>query len=131
MLELPFNLSGRRKNANLDVTFVLALTSSIVCRLGDEGNRFRALCTRSIDAMCCSFFRSRVRKRGPVVGPGDREDLSTGVDITICIQKRRIESKKLEGTRMSPDATLSADLDGVNERMEEMSSRKETQRTLR
>lgn len=56
MLELPFNLSGRRKNANLDVTFVLVLTSSMVGRLCDEGNRFRARCTRSIDAVGGEFF---------------------------------------------------------------------------
>jgi len=48
MLELPFNRSGRRKKANLDVTFAFDLTSSIEGRLGDEGMRFRTLCTNPI-----------------------------------------------------------------------------------
>ena len=51
MLELPFNLSGRRKNANLEVTFVFALTSSIEGRLRDDGMRFITLCTNPIDAV--------------------------------------------------------------------------------
>jgi hypothetical protein len=51
MLELPFNLSGRRKNASLELTFVFALTSSIEGRLRDEGMRFITLCTNPIDAV--------------------------------------------------------------------------------
>jgi hypothetical protein len=50
MLEFPLNLSGLRKKASLEVTFVF-LTSSIEGRLGDEGRRFRTLCTNPIDAV--------------------------------------------------------------------------------
>jgi hypothetical protein len=51
MLELPFNRSGRRKKANLEVALVFALTSSIEGRFGDEGMRFRTLCTNPIDTV--------------------------------------------------------------------------------
>ena len=50
MLELPFNRSGRLKNANLDVTFVLPLSSSTIGN-GEEGIRFITLCTNPIDAV--------------------------------------------------------------------------------
>jgi hypothetical protein len=53
MLELPFNRSGRRKNANLEVTFVFVLTSSIEGRSGDAGMRFSTLCTNPIDTVAC------------------------------------------------------------------------------
>lgn len=51
MLELPFNLSGRRKNASLELTFAFVLTSSIEGRLRDEGMRFITLCTNPIGAV--------------------------------------------------------------------------------
>jgi hypothetical protein len=51
MLELPFNLSGRLKNASLEVTFVFVFASSIEGRFGDEGSRFRTLCMNPIDAV--------------------------------------------------------------------------------
>ncbi len=51
MLELPFNLSGRRKNANLEETFVFSLTSSIEGRLRADGIRFITLCTNPSVAM--------------------------------------------------------------------------------
>jgi len=51
MLELPFSLSGRRKNASLEPTFDFVLTSSREGRFGDEGIRFRTLCTNPIDAV--------------------------------------------------------------------------------
>jgi hypothetical protein len=51
MLELPFSLSGRLKNANLELVFVLVFTSSIDGRFGDEGMRFRTLCTKPIGAV--------------------------------------------------------------------------------
>jgi hypothetical protein len=51
MLELPFNLSGRRKNASLEVPFVFVFASSIEGRFGDEGSRFRTLCMNPIDAV--------------------------------------------------------------------------------
>jgi hypothetical protein len=51
MLELPFNRSGRRKKANLDEIFVFFLTSSKEGRFGDEGRRFKALCTKPIDTI--------------------------------------------------------------------------------
>lgn len=53
MLELPFKRKGRRKNASLDVSDVSLLfgrDSSFKGRVGDEGRRFNALRTRSIDA---------------------------------------------------------------------------------
>jgi hypothetical protein len=50
MLELPLNRNGRRKNANLDVTFVFSLTSSMKGRLGDEGMCFRTLWMNPMDA---------------------------------------------------------------------------------
>jgi len=49
MLELPLNLSGRRKKANLEVCLGFILTSSITGRLGAEGKRFQTLCTKPID----------------------------------------------------------------------------------
>lgn len=51
MLELPFNLSGRRKNANLEEAFVFSLTSSIEGRLRTDGIRFITLCTNPIAAV--------------------------------------------------------------------------------
>jgi hypothetical protein len=51
MLELPFNLSGRRKNANLEWTFVFVLTSSMEGRLREDGIRFITLCTNPIAAV--------------------------------------------------------------------------------
>lgn len=49
MLELPFNLSGRRKNANLEVVpFALVLVSSNVGARGD-GTRLMTLCRNPID----------------------------------------------------------------------------------
>lgn len=54
MLELPFNRSGRRKNASLDVTFFfeeLSFTSSITGSGGAEGILLRTLCTKPIDAI--------------------------------------------------------------------------------
>jgi hypothetical protein len=51
MLELPFNLRGRLKNASLEVTFVFVFASSIEGRFGDEGSRFRTLCKKPIDAV--------------------------------------------------------------------------------
>ena len=60
MLEFPLNRKGRLKNANLDVTFDFALPSSLEGRLGDEGNRFKTLCTKPIDAMLY-VGRSRAR----------------------------------------------------------------------
>lgn len=51
MLELPFNLNGRLKNASLELVFALVLTSSMDGRFGDEGMRFRTLCTNPIEAV--------------------------------------------------------------------------------
>ncbi len=62
MLELPFNLSGRRKNANLEVTFVFVLTSSIEGRLRDEGMRFMTLCTNPIDAVALWLVEKKIVK---------------------------------------------------------------------
>ena len=45
MLELPFNRSGRLKNANLDVVFGFSFTSSNG-NCVDEGMRFITLCTK-------------------------------------------------------------------------------------
>jgi hypothetical protein len=50
MLELPFKRKGRRKNANLDENLLFGRGSSFKGRVGDEGKRFSALLTRSIDA---------------------------------------------------------------------------------
>jgi hypothetical protein len=43
MLELPFNLNGRRKNANLEELFVFVFISSIEGSSGDTGNNFFTL----------------------------------------------------------------------------------------
>ena len=56
MLELPRNRSGRRKNASLEVALVFVLSSSIKGRFGDEGKRFRTLCTNPIDAVVFVVF---------------------------------------------------------------------------
>lgn len=69
MLELPFNRSGRRKNANLEVTLVLVLTSSIEGRLGDEGMRFRTLCTKPIDTEAFVVRWEMSRDRRAQAGP--------------------------------------------------------------
>jgi len=50
MLELPFKRKGRRKNANLDESLLFGRDSSFKGRAGDEGRRFSALRTRSIDS---------------------------------------------------------------------------------
>ncbi len=50
ILELPFNRSGRRKKANLDVNVFFVFASSVEGRFGDEGSRFNTLCTNPIDA---------------------------------------------------------------------------------
>lgn len=47
MLELPFNRSGRLKNANLDVTFGFSFPSSSG-DFADRGMRCIILCTKSI-----------------------------------------------------------------------------------
>src|SRR5580698_4502134 len=49
MLELPFKRKGRRKNASLDESLLFGRDSSFKGRLGDEGRRFSALRTRSIE----------------------------------------------------------------------------------
>ena len=49
MLELPFNLNGRRKNASLELVFGLVLTSSrggVGC--DEDGILLRTLCTKPI-----------------------------------------------------------------------------------
>lgn len=52
MLELPLNLSGRRKNASLILVFDLdVFPSSAVGRFGAEGRRFITLCTNPIAAV--------------------------------------------------------------------------------
>ncbi len=61
MLELPFNLSGRRKNANLECTFVFVFTSSIEGRLRADGIRFITLCANPIDVMALWFGAENVR----------------------------------------------------------------------
>ena len=57
MLELPFNLNGRRKNANLEPVFGLVLTSS---RGGvgwdEDGILLRTLCTKPIGAEVFAVF---------------------------------------------------------------------------
>jgi hypothetical protein len=50
MLELPFKRKGRRKNASLDASLLFGRDSSFKERVGDEGRRFSARRTRSIDA---------------------------------------------------------------------------------
>lgn len=51
MLELPFNLNGRLKNANLELAFGFVLTSSRIGVGGEEeGILLRTLCTKPIDA---------------------------------------------------------------------------------
>jgi hypothetical protein len=62
MLELPFNLSGRRKNANLEETFVFSLTSSIDGRLRADGIRFITLCTNPIAAAALRIVREKFVK---------------------------------------------------------------------
>lgn len=74
MLELPFNRSGRRKKANLDVTFVFDLTSSIEGRFGDEGIRFRTLWTKPIGTMAFVVLWGSF-----VIGGRFRPKLSMGV----------------------------------------------------
>lgn len=78
MLELPFNLRGRRKNPNLDaVPLDLVLLSSTVGRLGDEGNRFKALWTRSMTAV---LVEGGWQRKALSCGQG-QEDLATVVII--------------------------------------------------
>ena len=48
MLELPFNLSGRLKKANLEDPLLLDFPSSVEGRSGAVGNRFQTLCTKPI-----------------------------------------------------------------------------------
>lgn len=58
MLELPFKRKGLRKNASLDVSLLFSGDSSFkgrVGRVGDDGRRFSALRTRSIDAKADLF----------------------------------------------------------------------------
>lgn len=64
ILELPLNLSGRRKNAHLEVVLALVLTSSIEGRLGDVGIRLMTLCTNSIDEAACVVRWATSRDRG-------------------------------------------------------------------
>lgn len=71
MLELPFNLNGRRKNASLELVFALVLTSSSEGKGGgDEGIRLRTLCTNPIDAVVFVVRWGKVRDRGRVFAPG-------------------------------------------------------------
>jgi hypothetical protein len=49
MLELPFNRSGRLKNANRDVIFVFPFVSSPKGSCGAEGIRFITLWTNPIE----------------------------------------------------------------------------------
>lgn len=51
MLELPFNLKGRLKNASLELDFAFVLTSSMIGRFGDVGMRFSTLWTKPIRAV--------------------------------------------------------------------------------
>jgi hypothetical protein len=51
MLELPFNLNGLRKNANLEEALFFVLPSSIEGRSGVVGSRFQTLCTKPIDIL--------------------------------------------------------------------------------
>jgi hypothetical protein len=75
MLELPFNLSGRRKNANLEEAFVFSLTSSIEGRLRTDGIRFITLCTNPIAAVALWIVGGKVRSRGWVLAPGRQSDI--------------------------------------------------------
>jgi hypothetical protein len=61
ILELPFNLSGRRKKANREETFVFSLTSSIEGRFLDDGIRFITLCTNPIVVVALRIVEGKVR----------------------------------------------------------------------
>lgn len=65
MLELPFNLNGRLKNANLELVFGFVLTSSSIGTGADEvGILLRTLCTKPIDVDVLAVRWENVRYRG-------------------------------------------------------------------
>lgn len=60
--------------------------------------------------------------------PQSSIDVQTIVGITICIQNRKIEWKEVEDPYEDPIARFNLAEDAVNERMDELSSRKSSLR---
>lgn len=130
MLEFPFNLSGRRKNANREEVFTLVLTWSMDGRSGSaEGILFKTLWKISIDAM-------------PLVTRWEILVIGGGICAPVvnrCVEGRRYYNVYAEaqdgierGREPRGDPIARSDLtDAVNEWMEEMSSRRSSLRMTR
>jgi hypothetical protein len=90
ILELPFNLSGRRKNANRDVFLLFDFPSSSIGTFGAEGKRLITRCTKLIVATVWEAQGEVCLERGAFVGPKqEKRGCQSRIGIKICISEKR------------------------------------------
>lgn len=110
MLELPFNLRGRRKKANLEFVFDLVLTSSIVGRGGDVGSLFITLCTKPMVAIFLSSNSWEDSRLGGLLSaPVGRRGRQSGCNYNMVFWSA-VSNRIDERTMIKPKATLCAGL---------------------